>query len=49
MKVVFIQEFVPSYRVPFFAGLSRVPGIDLTVVAGAGGEDEGFDAPRPAE
>jgi len=49
MKVVFIQEFVPSYRVPFFTGLSRVPGIDLTLLAGAGGEDEGFDAPRPAE
>ena len=49
MKVVFIQEFVPSYRIPFFTGLSRVPGIDLTLVAGAGGEDEGFDAPRPAE
>ncbi|SRR6266496_3161861 len=49
MKVVFIQEFVPSYRLPFFAGLAGVAGIDLTVVAGAARKDEGFDTPSPAE
>src|SRR2546430_12190375 len=49
VKTVFVQEIVPSYRIPFFAGLAAFPGIELTVISGAVRRDEGFGVVSPAE
>ena len=49
MKTVFIQEIIPSYRIPFFASLAAAPGIELTVISGSAHENEGFGAVSPRQ
>src|SRR5205814_1573750 len=49
VKTVFVQEIVPSYRIPFFAGLAAFPGIELTVISGAVPRGEGFGVVTPAQ
>ena len=47
MKVVFLQELLPSYRVEFLRQLGRK--VDLTVIyGGADGRADGFDVPDHA-
>lgn len=42
LRTAFIQEIVPSYRQPFFEGLGRADGVELTVFAGEADVAEGF-------
>src|SRR5207244_8667635 len=49
MKTIFVQEMVPSYRIPFFTGLAAAPGIDLTVISGDVRGNEGFGVVSPAQ
>ena len=42
VRTVFIQEIVPSYRLPFFEALAASPGVDLTVLSGVADAEDGF-------
>ena len=46
-KVVFIQEIVPSYRIPFFTKVSKSENIDFWVISSEGGSEEGFEIISP--
>ena len=47
IKVVFFQELIAFYRVPFFNALHLAPGIALVVVSGYNSRNRTFGEPEP--
>lgn len=43
VRTAFIQEIVPNYREPFFRGLARSAGVELTVFSALADGEEGFE------